>query len=123
MDPNYRDVIPWEPRGYRRKRPHDSLPSADPIKESRESHMPSRTRNEGSTAGSVGFHSMGKEGVHSHGNKGSPDRHMIAYVREPVPSKIVGEQNVLNLDYSSSESSSSSDDGDLRTRDKVQRLG
>ena len=24
LDPNYKDIIPWQPRGYSRKRPHDN---------------------------------------------------------------------------------------------------
>lgn len=94
MDPNYKDVVPWKPRGYQRKRPHGHQ-LVDQIKQSHDDHMGERTQEkdraqanfQGGNSSKTGLHVEDKEIVW---DCVSPDSHGMMHVRESA-------QNVANV--------------------------
>lgn len=125
LDPSYRDVIPWEPRGYHRKRsrvpgdvaktvpcgshviPPEKQQGVNTVDHQLTDKHASYTRSHAAAGRSHGSHTI------SHAAGGRPHgSHMIPHEAGGTAlesGRRDREKNVLKLDYSSSESSNEDD--------------
>ncbi len=108
LDPTYKDTIPWQPRGYNRKRSHDShvMPYYDP-------------NNTSEAEGLVACKRLCSPLLEKEQSKQSHDSHVTFSASRSQEKHVVDEEtdidhtrstdssiNLLGLDYSSSEDES-----------------
>lgn len=94
LDPSYKDTIPWQPRGYSRKRSHDSHVMS--------SYDPSEAEGQGLCSPLL-EKEQAKQSHDSHVTFSASEE---THGEETNTKKTTSSMNLLGLDYSSSEDES-----------------
>ena len=129
LDPNYKDVIPWQPRAYQRKRPH-----VHDHRGSHESHVTSEKQTHTQDYYHQLPHGHHMMSEYAQEQKDTLDRshdyHVTSDTRrctqedqgQKDTDRTPTKKNVLQLDYSSSESSECEDTYTAAGGTKIQKI-